>query len=170
MRLLSAASVPIWGRGAHGTLTVSGSVFVDWIGRSEFDRDGLGVVVPHRSQRWVWAGRLAFAVIVAGLTAYLVMVGLDKADKLGSGISVVVALVALAAPYLLPPPSAVAPMVEPDRVDHSGAAHATGGGQANTGLDAVGDDRSAHVTCSGDATAHGPGSVTNTGIQRRGRT
>lgn len=117
----------------------------------------------------MWAGRVAFAVIVAVLVLYLVMVGLDKADKVASGISVVVALAALGAPYLLPPPSGGAPMVEPDRVEDSGAARATGGGRANTGVDAADGDRPAQVTRSGDAFAHGPGSVANTGVQRRRR-
>lgn len=118
-------------------------------------------------QRWVWAGRGVFGVIVAALVVYLVVMGLDKADKLASGISVVVALVALGAPYLLPPPSGGTSMVEADRAEGTGAARATGGGQANTGVDAVGDDRPAHVARTGDATADGPGSVANTGVRRR---
>lgn len=125
--------------------------------------------MPRRSQWWVWAGRVAFGVIVAGLVVYLVVVGLDKADKLASAISVVVALAALVAPYLFPPASGGVSMVEQDRVEDSGKARATGGGQVNTGVDAVGDDRPAQVTRSGEATAEGPGSVANTGVQRRPR-
>jgi len=112
----------------------------------------------------VWVGRGLFGVIVAGLVVYLVVVGLDKADKLASAISVVVALVALGAPYLLP--SVGEPVGEPDRVEDSGAARATGGGKANTGVEVAGDDRPAQVTRSGDATADGSGSVANTGVQR----
>jgi hypothetical protein len=111
-----------------------------------------------------------FGVIVAGLIVYLVMVGLDKADKLASAVGVVVALAALVAPYLLPAPgSGGVSRVEPDRVQDSGAARASGGGQANTGVDVVGDDRPAQVTRSGDATADGRGSTANTGVQRRPR-
>ncbi|MFG2051505.1 hypothetical protein ACGFIW_29245 [Micromonospora sp. NPDC048935] len=124
--------------------------------------------MPRRGRAWVWAGRVTFGVIIAGLVAYLVVVGLDKADKLASAISVVVALVAVAAPYLLPAPgSGGVSMVEPDRVEDTGAARATGGGQANTGADVVGTDRPARVTRSGEATADGPGSVANTGLRRR---
>jgi hypothetical protein len=67
------------------------------------------VVVRHRSARLVWIGRAVFAVIVVGLAAYLVAAGLDKADKVASSISMVVALIALGAPYLLPPDSPAAP-------------------------------------------------------------
>ncbi|MEU4473946.1 hypothetical protein [Micromonospora sp. NPDC023888] len=127
-------------------------------------------MVPRRGRGWLWAGRVTFGVILAGLVAYLVAVGVDKADKLASAISVVVALVALVAPYLLPAAgSGGASMVEPDRVEDTGAARATGGGQANTGADVVGPDRPAQVARSGEATADGPGSVANTGVQRRPR-
>ncbi|MBB5112543.1 hypothetical protein FHU28_002382 [Micromonospora echinospora] len=39
---------------------------------------------------------------VVGLVVYLAVVGLDKADKLGSAAGVVVAIIGLLAPYLLP--------------------------------------------------------------------
>jgi hypothetical protein len=65
--------------------------------------------MPHRSARLVWTGRAGFAVIVVGLVAYLVAVGLDKADKVASGVSMVVALIALGAPYLLPPTGPTVP-------------------------------------------------------------
>ncbi|BCJ47217.1 hypothetical protein GCM10010168_71940 [Actinoplanes ianthinogenes] len=112
----------------------------------------------------MWAGRGLFGVIVAGLVGYLAVVGLDRADKLGSVIGSVVAVIALIAPYLLPAPTDV-----PDRVEDSGKARATGGGQANTGVQVAGDDRPARVTGSGDAVADGPGSVANTGVQRHPR-
>jgi hypothetical protein len=117
----------------------------------------------------MWAGRVTFGVIVAVLVTYLVVAGLDRAAKVASGIGVVVALIALGAPYLFPSPSQRELVMEPDRVEDSGAAHATGAGRANTGVDAVGDERPAQVTGSGGATAEGPGSVANTGIQRRAR-
>lgn len=125
--------------------------------------------MPARNKKWVWAGRVAFAVIVTGLVVYLVVVGLEKADKLASAISAVAALAALAAPYLLPASgSGGVSRVEPDRVEDSGAARATGGGRANAGVDIEeGADRPAQVIRSGDATADGPGSVANTGVLRR---
>lgn len=125
--------------------------------------------MPRRSRRWVWAGRVAFGLIVTGLVVYLVAVGLDKADKLASAIGAVAALAALGAPYLLPSPTGGASMMEPDRVQDSGTARATGGGQANTGVDAdtSGEGRPAQVIRSGDASADGPGSVANTGVSRR---
>ncbi|KOX11560.1 hypothetical protein [Streptomyces sp. NRRL B-3648] len=111
---------------------------------------------------------MAFGVIVVALAVYLVVVGPDKADKLASGISAVVALAALGAPYLLPPPlPGRVSMSDPDRVEDTGTARATGGGQANTGLRTPSDDRQAQVTRSGDATANGRGSVANTGINRQ---
>src|SRR5262245_27363732 len=61
--------------------------------------------MPRRSPLWIWIGRAVFAAVLAALISYLVAAGLDKADKLGSGISVVIALIALVAPYLLPPRS-----------------------------------------------------------------
>jgi hypothetical protein len=124
--------------------------------------------MPRRSQRWIWGGRAVFGAVVAGLAVYLTVVGLDEADKIASGIGVIVALLALGAPYLLPPPqTGGASMPDPDRVEDSGAAKATRGGQANTGADVTGDSGPAQVTRSGDATADGSGSVANTGVQRR---
>jgi len=120
--------------------------------------------VPRRSAWWVWAGRIVFALIVVGLVVYFATVGLDRADKLASSISLVVALLALAAPYLLPPPGVSGS--EPDRVEDTGDARATAGGQANTGLRTPDTGRSAQATRTGDATADGPGSAANTGIWR----
>jgi hypothetical protein len=117
----------------------------------------------------VWAGHVAFGVIVAVLVGYLVVVGLDRADKVASSIGVIVALIALGMPYLLPSTGGGTSMPDPDRVEDSGNANARGGGQANTGVQGGGDDRPARVTRSGDATAGGPGSVANTGVQRERR-
>jgi hypothetical protein len=66
----------------------------------------------HGNRRLIWAGRFIFALVVAATAIYLSAVGLDSADKLGSGIGVVIALCSLGAPYLVPPasgPSAPAP-------------------------------------------------------------
>ncbi|BCL15797.1 hypothetical protein GCM10017556_35360 [Micromonospora sagamiensis] len=40
---------------------------------------------------------------VLGLVGYLIVVGLDRADKIGSAVGVVIAILGLVAPYLLPP-------------------------------------------------------------------
>ncbi len=116
----------------------------------------------------MWAGRVAFGVIVAVLVGYIVVVGLDRADKVASTIGAIVALIALGTPYLLPPTGG-ASMPDPDRVEDSGNANARSGGQANTGVQGRCDDWPVRVTRSGDATADGPGSVANTGVQRERR-
>ncbi|GAB3004729.1 hypothetical protein GCM10027184_72480 [Saccharothrix stipae] len=118
----------------------------------------------------MWAGRVVFGLIVAGLAVYLFKVGLDDADKLGSSIGGVAAVAALLAPYLLPRREEDA---VPDEVvvEDSGDADATGGGEANTGVETVdGDPGTVRVTRSGNAVADGPGSVANTGVRRRPRT
>lgn len=56
----------------------------------------------RRRSGWIWGGRMAAVVILAGLAAYLASVGLDKADKLASVLGLLVAVAALVAPYLLP--------------------------------------------------------------------
>lgn len=55
----------------------------------------------------------------------------------------------------------------PARGKETGAAHATVDGQANTGPQGPDDGRPGQVIRSGDATAYGPGSRANTGIQRK---
>lgn len=68
----------------------------------------------HRRSGWIWSGRIIAIVAVVGLAIYLLAVGLDKADKLAGALSLVVAVAALAAPYLLPSgqPSSAAPPVQ----------------------------------------------------------
>lgn len=115
----------------------------------------------------MWAGRVVFGVIVVGLVVYLSLVGLDKADKLGSSIGGVVALVALVAPYLLPARREDSPVADDIVVENSGDAQATGGGQANTGAETPeGDTATIRVTGSGNAVADGSGSEANTGVRR----
>jgi len=122
--------------------------------------------MPRRSRWWIWSGRVAFAGTFAGLIIYLTSVGLEKADKIASSVGVVVALIALAAPYLLRAPEIAGDtMISTDRVEDSGSATANNGGQANSGVRGASRDRPANVTRSGDARADGQGSVANTGIQ-----
>ena len=54
---------------------------------------------------WVWCGRIIALVAVGLLGGYLWRVGLSKANALAGVLSLLVAVVALAAPYLLPPAS-----------------------------------------------------------------
>jgi len=56
----------------------------------------------RRRSGWIWGGRIAAVVVLTGLAVYLASVGLDKADKLASVLSLLVAAAALVAPYLLP--------------------------------------------------------------------
>jgi hypothetical protein len=58
----------------------------------------------QRRAQWIWGGRIAAILLLAGLVAYLSLVGLAKADKLASVLSLLVAVAALVVPYLLPPP------------------------------------------------------------------
>ena len=44
---------------------------------------------------------MAFLLLVAGLATYLFVVGLERADKIASGVGAVLALLALGLPYLL---------------------------------------------------------------------
>lgn len=129
----------------------------------------------RRSVRWVWAGRVVFGVIVVGLVVYLFAVGLDRADKVGSSIGGVVAVAALLAPYLLARSGGEDAVsgdatVDAAVVEDSGDASATGGGEANSGVEtAEAEDSAVRVVRSGKAVADGPGSVANTGVRRSPR-
>ena len=54
-----------------------------------------------RRSGWIRCGWVVAAAVVAGLIVYFLIVGLDKADKLASVLSLFVAVLALAVPYLL---------------------------------------------------------------------
>ncbi|MGX7829078.1 hypothetical protein ACTG9Q_28750 [Actinokineospora sp. 24-640] len=108
---------------------------------------------------------------------YLWVVGLDKADKWGSSIGGVVALMALGLPYLFPRKGkegnvsenpGAGDAVEPNVVVvDSGDAEAEIGGNANSGAEVVeGDTTRVRVTRSGKSVAKGPGSVANSGVRR----
>jgi hypothetical protein len=103
------------------------------------------------------AGLLVGGALLLGLAAYLVTVGLDKADKLSSGIAAVLALAALLAPYLLP---VATPEPPRRRVSAAGAGAVAVGGtnSADVRTDVVGT--SAPPASPGDGVeASGPGSV-----------
>jgi hypothetical protein len=144
--------------------------------------------MPRRSRHWIWAGRAAFILIVATFTGYLSKVGLEDADKTASVVSAVLAMLALCAPYLLPPPRNVnaasqlaqsaageatevqpplsEPAASPDiRVSDTGKAVAGSSESANTGLraPAVGPAGRFVVERTGDAEAT-DGGTANTGV------
>jgi hypothetical protein len=58
--------------------------------------------MPHRTRGWVWAGRTAAAVAVAGLAVYLGVAGLGQAGKVAAPAGLVIAAAGLAGPYLFP--------------------------------------------------------------------
>lgn len=72
--------------------------------------------MPHRTRAWVWAGRAVAVAAVLALAGYMYLAGLDQAVKLAAPIATVLALAALAAPYLLPvyQPPAPPPASPPD--------------------------------------------------------
>jgi hypothetical protein len=121
--------------------------------------------MARRSRRLVLIGRVVAAIVLAGLAVYLVRAGLDKADKLASSIGLLVAALALVAPYLVPASSdQPAPRNPTAVVEDTGDAKATAGGFASTGVVTTGeDDGPTQVRNTGDATADGPASVANTG-------
>jgi hypothetical protein len=57
----------------------------------------------HSRSNWIWGGRAVALFAMVGLVAYLVAVGLDKADEVAGVAGLLVAVAALLAPYLLPP-------------------------------------------------------------------
>jgi hypothetical protein len=72
----------------------------------------------HRTRGWVWAGRGVALAAMTGLAVYLCAAGLSRAGAVAAPISVVIALAALLAPYLLPvyqPPDAAAGPAPPDQ-------------------------------------------------------
>jgi uncharacterized membrane protein len=84
--------------------------------------------MPRLAQRWFWVGRAAGAVIVLGLVGYLVGVGLDRADKIGSAVGAVVALVAVLLPYILPARTTKEPAMPEDEQPSQAVRNAVVGG------------------------------------------
>lgn len=121
--------------------------------------------MPRRSRRVILTGRIVFTLLAIVLIVYLSIVGLDKADKIASTISVFLAAIALVGPYLLPKSEENGEPVPGVMIEGSGSATAIGGGHANTGVQRRRTGASSHVRQSGDARAEGPGSIANTGIR-----
>jgi hypothetical protein len=98
----------------------------------------------RRNPRWIWTGRILFVLIGAALATYLVIIGLDRADKTASVIGAILALLALGAPYLLPPsrPESASRSLA-SSVDVARAVSVSG-----TGAVGVGGDSGAPITTS----------------------
>ena len=91
----------------------------------------------HRSGR-IWSGRVVAVAVLAALIGYFWTVGLDKADNIAVVLTLFVAAISLAAPYLLPasagatPAQAAVPVAAPSITatvngGHFGQARDTGG-------------------------------------------
>ncbi|MEV6302729.1 hypothetical protein AB0M02_25175 [Actinoplanes sp. NPDC051861] len=117
--------------------------------------------MSSRNGRRIWAGRGAFGLIVAGLAAYLAAVGIEEADKRASSIAAVLALAALGAPYLFARPAGAAER----RVEGSGDATATRGGEAGSSIRIAGDSAGVHIARSGNARAEGRGSIASSSVR-----
>ena len=78
---------------------------------------------PHRTTKWVWAGRVGAVAVLAWLATYLYLVGLNRAAQIAGPIGLVVMLATLFAPYLLPTyqPAAAGPSAS-DSVALTGSA------------------------------------------------
>ena len=91
--------------------------------------------MPYRGL--IIAGRTIGATFVVALVAYLVVVGLEKADKVASSIAAVLALISLIAPPLL----LLSGPTSGSESRPDGRAHATGAGSV-----AVGGDNSGRIS------------------------
>lgn len=129
--------------------------------------------MPSRSLRWIRTGLVIFAAATAVASVVYLLItafttGLDMADKVGSCISAVASLAALAVAYRSRPSTpGDAPVNDIDVVDNTGDAQASGGGQANAGVITSGSGRPARVRNAGNARADGPGSVASAGAIHR---
>jgi hypothetical protein len=128
--------------------------------------------MARRSGTWMCAWGAGSALVLSGLTAYLVHVGLDQADKLFSCLGLLLA-VGTAAMSLLPkeraegspgPGEPVAPVT--DVVEGTGKSVTSDGATAVTGAQVTDNSHPVQVSRTGDAEAHGPGSTSVSGIQR----
>jgi hypothetical protein len=124
------------------------------------------MVVPRRTRGRLWAGRVAAGLVLVGLAVYLLSVGLDKADKISSCLSLLLATGLALAPYLLPAAGEEQRRPEPDRVEGTGTPVAEGGATAVTGAQVTEGSGAVQVKDTGDAHASGHGSTAVSGIQR----
>ncbi|MGC4897273.1 hypothetical protein [Micromonospora sp. DT31] len=112
--------------------------------------------MPSSRRRWTWLCWVVCLLLVGGVLAYLVSVGLERADKISSSIAALAALAAFFAPYLLPR----AEPAMPAGVHALGAAAAAIGGD-NTGeiTTNASDEPTAGPPPPGEVSATGPASV-----------
>ena len=109
----------------------------------------------------IWIGRIMALALVLAAGVWMRQVGLTKASAAGGAIGLLVAFVALLAPYLFPVNRGSNQRSETS-VIRSGKATAISG-SANTGILVSGEVR-LEVADSGDAFARGTGSKANSGI------
>jgi hypothetical protein len=128
------------------------------------------MVVPRRTTGRLWAGRVAAGLVLVGLAIYLVSVGLDKADKISSCLSLLLAAGLALAPYLLPTAGEEQRRLEPDHIEGTGTPIAEGGATSVTGAQVTEGSGLVRVKDTGDAYASGHGSTAVSGIQRLPRT
>ena len=124
------------------------------------------MAVPRRTRGKLWVGRVAASLVMAGLAVYLVWAGLDKADKVSSCLSLLLAAGLALAPYLLPAAEGEQRRVELDRVEGTGTSVAEGGATAVSGAQVTEGSGPVRVKDTGDADAKGHESTAVSGIQR----
>ncbi|MFF7249814.1 hypothetical protein ACFZBU_38620 [Embleya sp. NPDC008237] len=113
----------------------------------------------------------AVAMVVSTPLVWLLN-GPEAGQVVGASVQGAVGVAALVWALLQHPPAPgpgpfPAPPPPGDVVVRSGQAHATGGGDAHTGMRGLGGSGPARVEDSGDAIADGPGSSAGTGIDHR---
>lgn len=109
----------------------------------------------RKDRTLIWVGWIVFATVITVMAIYLVSVGLDKADKVASGAALIVGLLALGAPYLLPPKAPPPREATAVIIKNTGAANAGPGSEVVTGLRA-----SASLLGGGSITVSGTGDAT----------
>jgi hypothetical protein len=125
------------------------------------------MAVPGRVTGRLWAGRAAAGLVLAGLVLYLAWVGLDKADKIASCLSLLLATGLALAPHLLSTPEEDPSRPAPDWVVDTGKAVAEDDdATAVTGAQVEEGSGPVWVESTGDAHASGSGSTAVSGIQR----
>jgi len=125
------------------------------------------MALPRRTPTWIWIGRGVAIAGFAGVTAYLVRVGLAQADLVSSSLGALASLVGLVLPYLLPPraPASPPPVDVRDEAVGTGRAEAGDGGRAVSGVGGS-SARPATARDTGDAVARGDGSSAISGVER----
>ena len=128
------------------------------------NREVIVVDTIHKSTNSrVWAGRVAALAAIVSLVVWMYRSGLTRASAFGGAAGLIVALVSLAAPYLLPATHKTNSSSEVIVVS-SGDASDSAGGIANSGIVQNANSSAPQLLSSGDATADGKSSFANSGI------